>query len=261
VPTLGLVIALSAEARVLLGPGRFRSGPDGSLPLRRVRLESDLEILCLLCGPGPARAERATRELAACGAHALACLGVSGGLSPELVPGELILADAVWRAAESAAPETVWQAAQTQDETLAVLRRAGLAVRVGPVLGADRPVTSPEAKLALHRSCGALAVDMESAAAARTARELGLPFLCLRAVCDPQSRAIPPEIDEVLDASGNVRLLAVLGRLIRRPSLFRELARMSRDFEAALAALGQAFRLLGREVLPGLAAQSAAARG
>lgn len=247
--TFGLVVALAAEARALLGPGRFRGEP---WPQRSIRPGEDIEILCLLSGPGLARAEQTSRRLVELGADVLLGLGVSGGLDPALVPGELVLASAVWQARGGTAPALVWEAPAAHAEVLDDLRRAGIPARLGPVLSVDRPAARPEDKLRLHQSCGALVVDMESAAVAAVAREHALPFLCLRAVCDPQGRAIPAEFGEVLDESGGVRLLAVLGKLIKRPSLFRELLRMSRDFETALGALGRAFRLPVRQALPGI---------
>ena len=61
---------------------------------------------------------------------------------------------------------------------------AAAAVRRGLMLSGDAFVTAPLADPMRERFPGALSADMETAASARTAEALGVPFVALRAVSD-----------------------------------------------------------------------------
>ncbi|MGO9964585.1 MAG: 4-hydroxy-3-methylbut-2-enyl diphosphate reductase [Acidimicrobiales bacterium] len=112
----------------------------------------------MIIGAGPERARRAGTELAA---HldektAVALVGVAGGLSPELRPGDLVLASEL-RNTESPGSLNMPGASFLAAE----FRRAGLGVRTGPLVSSPRYVKAHE-RDALAAS-GAVAVDMESA--------------------------------------------------------------------------------------------------
>ncbi len=55
-----------------------------------------------------------------------------------------------------------------------------------------------------------LAVDMESHGAARFAENWGLPFAALRAIADPQHRALPPAAMVGMKPDGSADIKAVL---------------------------------------------------
>jgi 4-hydroxy-3-methylbut-2-enyl diphosphate reductase len=110
-----------------------------------------------IIGSGRDRAQRAGEKLAA---HldaltAVALVGVAGGLAPQLVPGDLIIASEL-RSTESATSRTLPGAALLGAEFL----RSGVAVHTGPVVTSPKYVPAGERE-ALAAS-GALAVDMES---------------------------------------------------------------------------------------------------
>jgi 4-hydroxy-3-methylbut-2-enyl diphosphate reductase len=114
--------------------------------------------------------------------EATVMLGVAGGLLDELSPGELVVADRVLRA-----DGTTVATVPTAPLLAGILRRRGLAVRVGPVVSTDHLVRGATARAALART-GALAVDLESAAFAG-GRWPG-PFAVIRAVVDTPSREL-----------------------------------------------------------------------
>ena len=66
---------------------------------------------------------------------------------------------------------------------------------------------TPE-KAELAAESGAVAVDMESAAVGRVARERGLPFLCVKAILDTPDRPLASRYES---ASG------VLAEILKRP--------------------------------------------
>ncbi len=92
----------------------------------------------------------------------------------------------------------------------------------GRVLTADALVVDPAAKRELGARHGAVAVDMESAAAAHLCHERGVPFGCLRAVSDDDGTPLSPELVGLLRA-GRPSPLAVIATLARRPKVAAEL--------------------------------------
>jgi 4-hydroxy-3-methylbut-2-enyl diphosphate reductase len=148
-----------------------------------VRIVAPLRVEALAVG-GTRIGLRARRPLPP---GPLLLAGVGGAVLPALAPGDLVVADRVLLppptvavpagpanpAADSAA-DTDARAGVTEvllagaEELARVLRIAGLTVHVGPVGGADAIVTG--AARAEWAARGALAVDMESGALARTGR-------------------------------------------------------------------------------------------
>ncbi len=246
-PVLGLVVALAAEGRALLGS--FGWTHAAGLSVRRAWLPDGTGILCARSGVGAERAQSAARWLAAEGATALAVIGVSGGLDPGLRPGDLVVADTVFES--DGATGDNWA---TDPDRSGLVDRAlsaeGLPVRRGAVISASRPVPSPRGKGSLRERCAALTVDMESAAVARAAAEGRLPLVVLRAVSDAADQSVPEDFLVSLDENGSVRPSVLLRKLAGRPSLVGDLVLMERGFSAALTSLRCAWRALVRAGLP-----------
>ncbi|WP_344855747.1 4-hydroxy-3-methylbut-2-enyl diphosphate reductase [Amycolatopsis ultiminotia] len=119
-------------------------------------------------GLGPRRSAAAAARLPA-GPRLVA--GIGGGLAPHVRPGDLVVATEV-RAPQGTVP--VPSATLLAGE----LRRLGLTVHTGPVVGSDHVVRERE-RVALAET-GALAVDMESPWLASP----GEPFAVVRAIVD-----------------------------------------------------------------------------
>jgi adenosylhomocysteine nucleosidase len=257
-PLLGLVAALSPEAGILPGRGRWRR-EDGRW-IRPIRAEGGADLVCVCAGPGTGNALSAAHWLASRGATALAATGVAGGLDPDLSAGDLIVAEEVLaveddHGGESGGRVDAWRPdAPCAAVAHAALTAHGLRVRRGTIATAPRPVLTVRDKGALFRLSPALAVDMESAAVAAAARDAGLPFFVLRGVCDAADRSVPPDLLDGMAGDGTVRPAALLRRLVRRPSLAADLPRAARDMGVALAALRLAWRVLFEAGLPGLLA-------
>jgi len=131
-------------------------------------------------GYGPARSRRQAAALAGEQFGALAVVGVGGGLTDDLVPGDLVVGTEVRDARGTcvrcpAAPLLAGE-----------LRRAGLRVHAGPVITVDRLAGGPSRqRLAAG---GALVADLESAPLAAAARDR--PVAVLRAVSDTPARPL-----------------------------------------------------------------------
>lgn len=207
---LGVITGLAAEAKCLhaISPVPFCSG--GSTE----------------------RAEGGARKLAGEGVDGLVSFGIAGGLDPSLLPGSLVLAEAVAipGGARIATDETWRMRFQKACE-------GKLSLTVGVIAGADRALTCVAEKRALSESTGALAVDMESHVVAKVAARTGLPFLALRAVADPADRNIPRAALSGLCEDGRIQALPVLMQLFQRPWELPGLLRLAIDAGKAMAAL------------------------
>lgn len=163
-------------------------------------------------------------------------IGVAGGLAPRLQPGAVIVAASVQDGDTLLPCDAAWHDA---------LRAALPQAVSGPIAGMDAAVTTVADKAALHRTRGALAVDMESHIAARAARDCGLPFAALRIVIDPAERPVPPLAVAGMAADGSTDIGAILLGLLRAPWELGGLMRLGRDAAAAKAALARARAMAG----------------
>jgi 4-hydroxy-3-methylbut-2-enyl diphosphate reductase len=132
-------------------------------------------------GYGPERARRHAEKLAGENFGTLAVAGTGGGLTADLKPGDLVVATEVTDGiATTECPSAELLAGE--------LRRAGLAVRAGPVVSVDRLRGGREKARAA--SAGAVLVDLESAWLAAGAA--GRPLAVVRAVSDTPDRPLLP---------------------------------------------------------------------
>ena len=183
-------------------------------------------------GPGPEAASHAADELLAAGCGALLSFGVAGGLHPALPAGHLVLADAIVTPQGQRFPtDAAWGA------RLCALLTGDRKAGPGTIAGSDQPLFSVAEKRALHEATGAVAVDMESHAVGRAAAGAGVPFMAVRAVCDPATSAVPGCLADAVDDTGRPRLGMILARLAARPADLPRLLVLARHQRLALAAL------------------------
>jgi adenosylhomocysteine nucleosidase len=224
VPSLGIVIALPAEAR--------------SLDRRRVDFASQLELagghwLCI-SGAGPERASEAARALIERRVDGLVSWGCAAALAEHLRPGHLVLADMVRGADDEChVTDAAWRGRLAERLPRRLRQHAG-------VLQESRRVIATHAeKRSLHGATGSLAVDMESAAIARAAQSSGLPFLAVRAIADHAAMNLPAAVLKALNPRGDVRMGVLLAHIARRPREIPELMALGRAFGAAMRTLGE----------------------
>lgn len=185
-----------------------------------------------VAGAKPERAAAAAVELIRAGCQGVISYGIAGGLVPGLAAGTIVIADRVLDAQGRALPtDAAWR------ERLIVRLAHGTGIVTGAVAGSDRAIGSPEAKAALARSSGALAVDMESHAVGRSAARLGIPFLVIRAIADTAEHGLPGWLAGVIDAQGRTRIPALVSGLLTHPADLQRLIGLGRATGRALAAL------------------------
>ena len=108
-------------------------------------------------------------------------------------------------------------------------------------------VSSRSDKQAVNRETGAYAIDMESAAVARTADRHQHPFLAVRAIADPAHMDFPAAVTRALNPRGDVRMGRLLGHLALHPQEIPGLIALGRAFGAAMNTLHQVRRAAGAD--------------
>jgi hopanoid-associated phosphorylase len=198
-------------------------------------------------GPGPARVAAGIEALASRshGAHpawaGILSFGCAGALDPALRAGDCVVASCVASGPDTLAADPGWMQALA-----AHLPQA----RCGPLAGLDAPLASRAAKAQLWQAGGALAVDMESHAAALAARRLGLPFAAVRVVLDPAWRSLPPCALKGMREDGGTDLAALLRALARAPGQLGPLVLLALDAWRARRSLRQVRAQLGTHLAP-----------
>jgi len=229
VSRLLVLTAMDLEARALareLGLARRPSSPFPRFAGGRI------EVV-----PVGLRASRLEARWLADGAPALVVsAGTCGALSPVLAgPGALVLPREVLTL--SGARLAVDPAGHAR--AMAAAARAGRAATVEPLLTASAIVESPEAKAALRRDTGAVAVDMESAAILAAAARRGVPAVVVRAVSDTAAQRVPRELGDLVDDEGRTRPGRVAALVLRRPALIGRALALRRGAAVALTAVAQ----------------------
>ena len=223
---LGFVIGLRREAAII--EAASRNLPEATRPL-------------LYCGGAHTdRAQAGALRLVEAGAGALVSFGIAGGLAPRLVPGSLILASTIQVAGEpSLGVDLKWRGR--------LCERLGAAIepQLGEMVGSHTVVQTADEKTRLFGETLGLAVDMESHAVARVARDHALPFLVVRAIADTATMPIPNAALAGVGLGGETRAFAVLKQAAFTPWEWPARLRLAGAHQKALGALQRTVRLAG----------------
>lgn len=151
-------------------------------------------------GIGPRRAQAAVAPLQALPGDTLLVLGFCGSLGGELQPGEIVVAERVYAAADEGHEELSVACAGAR-ELAAALALQGLRASTGEVVCVGR-LALGERREQLYRA-GAAVVDMESVWLAAAARQR--PFAVVRIVLDtPERELLRPQMAPVLVRTSRV---------------------------------------------------------
>jgi len=237
VKQLGIIAALPAEARCLAGEIDPRQT---SSPLYQL---SEHACLCI-SGIGAEQAVKTGEALIQHGADALLSWGCAGALSPEVQAGDILLPQTIQpEASDALQTDSAWHA------RLLRLLSDRFEPVTGALAGSANIITEPARKQALYQSCGAVAVDMESAAIAKLARDAHIPFMAIRAIADEADTAIPACINKAMDQFGNINPARMLSLLLMHPTSWLGLMRLGRQFSTATSTLTLVSKTLGIDAL------------
>jgi adenosylhomocysteine nucleosidase len=199
----------------------------------------------LVSGAGPDNARRAAERLLEAGAGGLISWGCAAALRPGLLPGVLLLPRRViGHDGEVFDTDVRWH-----DRLNGALAGAKIPFDSGDLAESPAIVATAADKRALAARIHAGAVDMESAAVARVARDWRKPFVAIRAVADPAGMAIPPAVLQATDSNGAVNLLRLLGHLLTHPAGLPALVRLGLHFSAAIRTLRRVHRAVAPDFL------------
>jgi hypothetical protein len=160
--------------------------------------------------------------------------GFSGAVISGLRVGDLVVAEDVCEGDGVCRPMT-WP-------VVTIPYRRGRLLTVANIIG------SPDEKRRLGERSGAVAVDMETAVAARLCGEAGVPFGCLRAISDDVDASLSESLLALLQG-GRVQPARLLAAVLRRPPLIAELIRLSAHTRKAAWELAVGLEtLLGSDV-------------
>ena len=190
-----------------------------------------------ISGANAARAEEIARGFCNEGASAIISVGVSGGLDPNLKPGDIVIGEKVIADDGSVYASDQYLIRAIHDAYLDFRVEKKFEFWIADIFGADEIVDSVMKKSALFQNHEAVAVDMESHGAARAAARAGAPFIAIRAIADPADRALPQAALSAVAPDGSTRVMATLSAAMRDPKQFPELMKLGADSAAATKAL------------------------
>ena len=206
------VTGLALEASIARGPG-----------------------ISVLCNQG-LRLRAALGAAVARGASGIVSFGLAGGLKPDLVAGDWVVASGIRNGKDVIATDSAW--AQR------LLAKLPVAVHA-EVVGVDALVLDSSEKFHLHKTTGAAAVDMESHIAAEVAADHRIPFAACRVIIDAAHRALPHAATLRLRANGTPDIPAVIRSVLHKPSQLQNLIRIACDARIAVRALRSGRKRLG----------------
>jgi nucleoside phosphorylase len=233
VDSIGLVVALPAEARSV-GTRGVRAGGCARWQHGWVAVS----------GVGQHNAMLAAERLLACSVTRLANWGVAGALDASLVPGDILVPDRVRHTPDDPGFTTD----PVARERIISACSGTLTIRRGELWSAPEPIATRADKRALAERSGAIAVDMEAAAVAAVAARANLPFIAVKAICDPLARELPQRIVHALDGGdGGLSWRMFTAIAFGGPASWSAARSLAQDFSHARRARASAARLAARE--------------
>ncbi len=121
--------------------------------------------------------------------------------------------------------------AATASQPLAIANAVGVS--------SDTFVSDPALKRSLAITSGASVVDMESYWVGKKAKELGVPFLSIRAISDPLMTRLPP-LERFIDANGSWCPGKMAWHCLRKPQALAGLVSLGRMAKRAASNLALA---------------------
>jgi nucleoside phosphorylase len=168
-------------------------------------------------------------------------IGCAAGLAPELAPGDVVVADAVFT---SDGAQRFGTELELRESLTEAARRGGVRVTVGSYACCAAVLASREDKRRAAAAHGAVLAEMEGAAIARVALRAGIPFGAVRAVLDPIDVELRHATGIVDPSTGRVRPLELIGKLASSAGAWPELLAMQRMMRAARSSLERVFAAL-----------------
>lgn len=213
-----ITAAVFAEVKPLVRRMKLRRERSGSPDLRW----SGDTVTVLLTGMGDRAGACVAAAIDSQRPARVLSIGVAGALRDGLAVGDCIIAQQIIGSdGRSSSPTSLKDAS-------------------GSLLTVDTLIASPDEKCALAESCGADAVDMETAHIAGACDERGIPWLSIRAISDTAADVVPAVLGEMVTDSGQPHMPRIIAWALGRPSRMKTLMRLGRDTRLAAERLADA---------------------
>ena len=242
---LALLAALPLEVRPFLRSRQARPLKNLDLQLWEFPAGEGRGVLALT-GMGEERARRATLKLLAhYRPEILISCGFAGALTPELLPGSVVLGTSFWHyqpdgsLREIAAPPPPRPLAEAHQR----LKAAGLPAFRGSFITTPQVINKgSQGGALLHLPCPVL--DLESSPIAELAVSRNLPLLGIRVVTDGPGEEIPDFLAREVESGSMPSLKTVLTWLATDPRRLAILLHLRRRAKTAAHRLSQALNLI-----------------
>ncbi len=226
---IGVVSALKSEANCLV---------DRRFPLYQVVEIGGRTSLCL-SSIGSSAARGAALKLCEHGVNALVSFGVAAAVDNKLIPGDLVLPEAIIMDSEILPVDLEWR------NRLEGIMSKQITVAGGSLASCEAPLTSRQEKLALGEATGACAADMETAAVAKVAADAGISFIAIRAIVDPIEFSPPDALMSAVYPDGSVDIMQLIKLLMNGSVPIKTLIHLALAMHVARSALSEVVQKTG----------------
>lgn len=190
-----------------------------------------VDVALFVSGVGDARAyETAKTVCASLPIAAYVSVGLSAALRPGLMAGDVVVGESTTSLASKEGQVYI------SDEALLKLAAAALKdarkVSFGPLLATPKVAVTSAEKKGLALAGGFVALDMESAGAARAASEAGVPFIAIRAISDTLEEDLPVDFNRFMK-EGGMDWPRFIAHVITHPGVIPGLMRLGRNSRLA----------------------------
>jgi len=220
----GIVVALPEELSILTRT-KIRQGECITLPNGH---------LISLSGTGIDKAQSAAQQLIDQGAQQLISWGCAGALAPHLIAGDLILPHSILLS-----DDTLLEIDLIGREQAIKMLNHSIHYYSDKLLESKQIISSVLDKKASYQRNSAIAVDMESGAVARIAKQANIPFIVIRSIVDPANFSLPYAVQYAMNNQGNISISKLLLYLCMHPTELPRLIKLSQHFNAAKKTLNQ----------------------
>lgn len=185
-------------------------------------------------GAGPKLAVRAVEtairavsaaELSASKLETVVSTGLCGALDPKLNENEILVATEVLDST-------------TRQRFACAPVRSDRSFTPGAIVTQERVANTAREKAELA-ACGAIAVDMESAAIAAHSKRAGLPFACIRVVSDRADESFNLDFNDMRSHEGRISRVKIGVYALTHPNTIAGLLRLKRRADGAAKVLGE----------------------
>ena len=191
---------------------------------RRALLAAGLDDCCdiVCCGPGDAAGVWVKDNCVTNINSPLILVGLAGGLRDGLLTSTAHIAEKIIDEKGNSWTPTFKFSDNASQVTIVSTRHV---------------IVTPQAKRALAEQSNADIVDLESANFAAAASACGCQWAILRGISDCASDSLPRDIDRWVDSKGSTVPSAVVGSILRKPAVLKDIRRMRSASIAAMEAV------------------------